>query len=145
MSWALTRLSTNRPDVLGNIWRGHQKLRFLVVGAWNTAFAYAALIALYAVLHRYIHYLIISTLAHACAVTNAFVCQRMLVFHSNTRWLTAFLRFNAVQFLVLVWSLVGLAVMVELLRFQPFLGQLIVMTISVIVSYALSRYYAFKS
>jgi putative flippase GtrA len=130
--------------MVSDAWRGHEKLRFLAVGVWNTAFAYLAFFAIYGLLHQHVHYLVVSILAHICAVANAFVCQRILVFQSRTPWVSSFLRFNLVQLLVLIGNLAGLALLVEVFHFHTLLSQLIVMTISVIVSYLMHRAYSFK-
>lgn len=134
-----------RQTVINDVWRDHQKLRFVAVGAWNTVFAYLAFSGLYVWLHSRLHYLVISVLAHLLAVTNAFICQRSLVFHSRAAWLPAFLRFNLVQLLVLGWGLLGLSAMVEVLHIHPLLSQLFVMVIAVVVSYVLNRTYAFRA
>jgi putative flippase GtrA len=130
--------------MLNDIWRDHQKLRYLAVGMWNTVFAYLAFGVIYLVLHDRMHYLVISVLAHLLAVTNAFMCQRWLVFHSQTFWLTAFLRFNMVQLLALAWGLAGLAFLVEVLHLNPLLSQLLTMAVAVVVSYVLHRDYSFR-
>ena len=131
--------------MLNDAWRDHQKFRYLAVGAWNTVFAYLAFGAIYLLLHARLHYLLISVLAHSLAVTNAFICQRWLVFRSQTYWLSAFLRFCMVQLLALGWSLLSIAVMVEVLHLNPLLSQLVTMTVVVIVSYVLNRNFSFRS
>ncbi len=130
--------------MLAEVWRDNEKLRFLIVGAWNTAFAYLAFVAVYALLRREIHYLVICVIAHVLAVINAFICQRRWVFRSHGVWWSAFLRFNLVQLGVLITGLAALATMVAVLHFSPFFGQLLVMTITVIASYVLNRAYSFR-
>jgi putative flippase GtrA len=130
--------------MLAEIWRDNEKLRFLIVGAWNTAFAYLAFGSVYALFRGEMHYLVICVIAHVLAVTNAFICQRRFVFRSQTGWLTAFLRFNLVQLVVLAAGLTALATMVEILHIAPLFGQLLVMTITVIASYLLNRVYSFR-
>ena len=137
-------LITNSLGMLGDAWRGYRKLRFLTVGVWNTAFAYLAYLAVYMLLHRHFHYLMISVLTHILAVTNAFICQRRLVFRSHAPWWPAFARFNIVQLVILCWGLIGIAFMVEIVHLQPVLSQLIVMAVAIIGSYVLNRGFAFR-
>jgi putative flippase GtrA len=127
-----------------NPWRAHQKLRFLVVGVWNTAFAYLVYGVLYAVLHTRVHYLGISCLAHLLAAANAFVCQRKIVFESTTPWWPAFVRFNVVQGLILMMSLAGIAFLVEVIKVRPLISQIVVMTAAVIASYLLNLKFSFR-
>jgi putative flippase GtrA len=125
-------------------WQDHEKLRYLGVGVWNTLFAYLAFAFVYMLLRDKVHYLVVSFLAHLLAVCNAFICQRWLVFQSRTHWLKAFLRFNVAQLLVAGFGIVGVALLVEVAGIRPLLAQLSVMTIAVVMSYFLSKHYAFR-
>jgi putative flippase GtrA len=138
-------LIVGRNDMLSSAWRDSQKLRFLAVGVWNTFFAYATFGTLYMLLHNVLHYLIISVMSHALSVTNAFVCQRWLVFHSRSGWVKAFLRFNLVQLVILVWCLAGLAFMVEVLHIHPLISQSLVIAGAVAGSYIMNRNYSFRT
>jgi putative flippase GtrA len=131
--------------MLTDAWRNSQKLRFLTIGLWNTAFAYLAFTILYALLHRQVHYLLISVMSHLLAVCNAFICQRWLVFHSRSNWVRAFLRFNLVQLLILGWGLAGLAFMVEVLHIHPLISQSVVITVAVVCSYLSNSRYSFRT
>jgi putative flippase GtrA len=134
-----------RPDMLSDFWRNSEKLRFLAVGGWNTLFAYLAFGTLYMLFHKQMHYLLISVMSHVLAVINAFICQRWLVFRSRSGWMRAFLRFNAVQLLVLGWCLAGLAFMVEVLHLHPLLSQSLVIAGAVFGSYIMNRNYSFRT
>lgn len=135
----------NGPSMLGDAWRSSEKFRLLAVGLWNTFFAYLAFSILYLILHNQIHYRLIGVMSHVLAVTNAFICQRWLVFKSRTGWVRAFLRFNLVQFLVLIWCLAGLAFMVEILHVHPLLSQSLIIAVAVAGSYVLNRNYSFRT
>ena len=126
------------------MWHGNEKLRYVAVGLWNTAFGYAAFLCMYGLFHGYLHYLIISVLAHLIAVANAFMCQRILVFRSKTSWGPAFVRFGIAQLLVLMVSVLGLALLVEVFYFDPLIAQLLVMSVCVIAGYLLNRGFSFN-
>ena len=130
--------------MLNTIWQDHRKLRYLVVGVWNTLFAYAAFGVLYLLFHKHVHYLMISVCAHMFAVTNAFICQRWLVFKSRASWVSAFLRFNMVQLFALGWGLAGLTFLVEIIHLNPLLSQFLTMRATLVVSYVLHREYSFR-
>lgn len=126
------------------LWRDHEKLRYLGIGVWNTIFAYLAFALVYMLLHDKIHYLLVSFLAHLLAVCNAFICQRWLVFRSRTFWFKAFVRFNVAQSIVAGWGILGVAFLVEVVNLRPLLAQLLAMTITVVMTYFLSKHYAFR-
>lgn len=136
---------TNSRVRLRNFWHGSEKLRYVALGVWNTTFAYAAYFGLYELFSLRLHYIIISVLAHALAVANAFVCQRVFVFRSTSSWGAAFLRFCIVQSLVLMASITGLALLVEVFHVIPLVSQLVVMTSCVIAGYLLNRNFSFNA
>jgi putative flippase GtrA len=129
---------------LTEYWRNTAFFRFVVIGVWNTVFAYLAFAILYVLLHEHLHYLVIGVTAHTAAVANAYICQRRLVFRSNASWLPAFARFALVQTGTLAWGVLGLLVCVEVLHLHPLLSQLLLMAIAVIATYSLNRKFTFK-
>jgi putative flippase GtrA len=137
--------ATVERSVLIRAWGASRRLRFVAVGGWNTAFAYLAYGAVYALLHDRLHYLLISTIAHLLAVANAFICQRVFVFRSHTAWFGAFLRFNLVQLGVLAGGLAGMTVLVEAVRLRPFVSQMIVMAVAVVASYVFNSHFTFRT
>ena len=135
----------NGPSMLGDAWRSSEKFRFLAVGLWNTFFAYLAFSILYLILLNQIHYLVISVMSHVLAVTNAFICQRWLVFRvaggmgcgrfCGSIWCNSW---------CLIWCLAGLAFMVEILHVHPLLSQSLIIAVAVAGSYVLNRNYSFR-
>lgn len=122
----------------------NEKIRFLIVGAYNTAFGYAAFAGLYIWLKESLHYLILVAIAHLLAVVNAFLTQRRIVFNDRSPWLGAFIRFNVATTLSLLLSLAGMALLVDGLGINPLLGQPLVTVVSVIGIYVLHRHYTFR-
>jgi len=126
-------------------WRLHQTLRFLIVGGYNTAFGYLAFAVLYLAFGHRIHYLVVGLMAHAVAVVNAFVVYRAFVFRSARKWFPEFLRFNLSQLATLGFGMAGLYLLVNFGRMNPLLAQAVVVSASVVLSYALHRFYTFRN
>jgi len=129
--------------MLSDIWRDHEKLRYVMVGIWNTVFAYFAFGVIYICFHEQLHYLVVSAMAHFMAVTNAFICQRWLVFKARTHWLGSYVRFNIVNLVILAFSLVSIAILVEFLHRSPLFSQVTVMMASIVIGYLLNRKFSF--
>lgn len=127
------------------VWRGNRQIRFLVIGAYNTAFGYGTFFVLYAALGGRLHYLTLSTIAHFIAVTNSYVMQRFVVFRSTGTWPLEFLRFNLSHLATLGLGLVALHVLVEYAGLSPLLAQGIVLLMIVIASYMLHSLFSFRS
>ena len=122
----------------------NEKIRFLVVGAYNTAFGYVVFAGLYLWFKESLHYLILVVIAHLVAVVNAFLTQRRIVFNDRSPVLAAFLRFNVATTLSLLLSLTGMALLVDGIGINPLIGQAIVTILSVIGIYVMHRHYTFR-
>lgn len=126
------------------IWRGQQKLRFLAIGAWNTAFGYGVFVFLYYLCGSEENYIWIALAAHFISVVNAFICHKYLVFNSRQHWLPEFFRFN----LSYVLSLgIGIALLfggVNILHLHPIAAQGISIIFSTIISYLMHQNFSFR-
>jgi putative flippase GtrA len=125
------------------LWDTNRRIRFLVVGGWNTVVGWTTFFVLYALLSTWLNYLVIATISYVLIVTNAFVCQRMLVFRSRTPWPAAYLRFNITQLFALLWGIGGLAFFVQVVHLSPPVGQCIVLPIGLVLTYAMHRRFSF--
>jgi putative flippase GtrA len=126
-------------------WHRSEKLRFLVVGGWNTVFGYAVFVLLYWLAGGWLHYAIIATMAHFLAVTQSFIGQRTLVFPSATDpWSHQFLRFHVASLAALGINLGLLSLLVEVLHLYVPAAQALAMLLSIAVSYLLHKHYSFR-
>jgi len=129
---------------LTRIWDDSEKLRYLIIGGWNTLVGWGLFFALYALLGSRLNYLVIACMSHVVAVTNAFVCHRYLVFRSDAPWFLAYLRFNVTQLLGLLWGLAGLALLVQGAHLSPPMAQCIVLASGLVLTYLLHRRFSFR-
>lgn len=130
--------------ILSLRWTADQRLRFLVVGAINTAIGYLIFLGLFLASRPWVHYLVVALVSHAVAVCFAFYLHRRVVFRSRGAIWVEFLRFNASLVFVLLGSLLGLYLLVAVFRQPPLLAQGIVTLLGVVASYLLHRYYSFQ-
>jgi putative flippase GtrA len=129
------------------------KLRFLVVGCWNTFFGYAVFFGFDTLfsrlmLHRYIAYLTAMALSNILAITNAYVFHKHITFRSLVKgkpMMMEFLRFCTTYLVAIFLSLGLMPVFVELLHLHPRVSAAIVTVISVLVSYAGHSRFSFAS
>lgn len=124
------------------IW-DNERVRFLVVGAYNTLFGYAAFAVLYTWLHETMHYLAIAVIGQVIAVINAFFAHRILVFRARGNLLADFVRFNITTLGSTAIGLAGLAVLVDLGGVHPLLAQGIVLAVTVVITYVAHKLYTF--
>lgn len=150
MNWMkILNMSMSTPVVSNSSLINHlaknEKLRFLIVGAYNTIFGYATFVALYFLLHDYLHYLVIVLLSHMIAVTNAFFMYRRIVFRAQAPLLPAFLRFNLSTVAAMLFGMAGMALLIEIFGIHPLLAQALVTCATVVVTYFLHRHYTFPA
>lgn len=126
-------------------WQGNEQVRFLLVGAFNTAFGYLVFVVLYLLAGNRFHYLLVAVLAHFLSVIVAFLGHRLIVFRAAGPWFAQFIRYNLSVLGMMLAGLLGLYVLVELLSLHPLLAQAIVTSLSVAISYFAHRHFSFRS
>jgi putative flippase GtrA len=127
------------------IWDDNEKIRFLIVGGWNTLVGWGIFFLLYAIFRSRLNYLVIACISHFVAVTNAFLCHRLLVFRSDSPWFFAYLRFNVTQLLALGWGLAVLTLLVQVAKLSPPVAQCIVLATGLVLTYILHRRFSFPA
>lgn len=120
-----------------------EKLRFLLVGGYNTAFGYGLFTALILLAGDKIHYLVILPVSHVIAVTNAYFAYRLFVFLDASRGLRSYLRFHSVYLGSLGFGMVALPTLVEIVGLTPIFAQGIVLAVTVVLSYILHKRFSF--
>lgn len=133
----MTRPKILSMDAPRRIWQDSRKLRFLIVGGWNTLFGYLSFYVLYLLTADRLHYLVIAVFAHFVAVVQSYAMQRRMVFRSAAPIVGEFLRFNASLFGTLLFGLLAMYLLVEAVALSPLVAQAIVILTSVILSYVL--------
>jgi putative flippase GtrA len=125
-------------------WQTHEKLRFLVVGIYNTLFGYGVFVILYMGLHKWLHYLVVLVISHILAVSNAFLGHRRLTFRVEGNLLVDFLRFNLSYMGVLAFSIGFLPFLVRRFEMSPLVGGAITTLLATIGSFFLHKRVSFR-
>jgi putative flippase GtrA len=106
------------------MWQRHQlKIRFLLVGLWNTLFGYAVFLLLNELCSlflspRYVAYMTASVFGNLLAVTNAFFFHKHFTFksrESGVRALQEYFRFTGTYLFTFLIGLILLPFFVEVL------------------------------
>jgi putative flippase GtrA len=122
-----------------------QVARFIVVGVWNTAFAYATWALLQFLLGDHLHYLVILLMAWPIAVLNAYLCQRHFVFRSTGSVWRELPRFSLVYIATLVAALVALPFLLRTLPFNIYVIQAGFTVGAVALSYLAHKLFSFRN
>lgn len=132
-------------DLFRCIWRNNLKLRYLLVGAWNTLAGYGIFAVLYQSMGQHIGYMGAAVLSHILAVTQSFATQRCIVFRSTGRGYAEYFRFHITHLGSLAAGLCALPILIELFNIQPLIAQGVVTAVLVVVSYFVHQHFTFRN
>ena len=148
---------------LRTLWDLHgDKLRYLIVGGWNTLFGYLLFLLLLALIGQPLHslqgssvpllswigagyYVTVSWIGWVAAVPQSTLTMKYLVFRSRGHVLTQV----AKAYLVYIPSQVGGSVVlwfvVQVLGIRPEFGALVTLGVTTVASYLGHKYFTFKA
>lgn len=125
---------------IAQLWSHHQ-IRYLIV-AGVTASGYVSLVALG--LWLGLHYFVAILIAQAITISLAFPAYRTLVFQSRGTLWADFARFLSVWVSGAFAGLIGTPLLVELLRWDPLISQILAIIVVAVGSYLGHRFFSFK-
>lgn len=122
----------------------NDKVRYLLIGAFNTFFGYSVFAALWLLWGQTFHYIVVLAISHIIVVTSAFFCYRIWVFRKKGGIGGDFVRFNMVYLGAFIFNILVLPVLVEGMHFHPLVAQALVVVVTVVASYLLHRRFSFR-
>ena len=118
----------------------YKKIRFIFSGILNTLFGYSA----YAVLLFFgFPYLVALLLATILGMIFNYFSFRKFVFSSRSDWLV-FLNFFIVYITLYIFNVFGLWILTEDFFLNPYIGQIVCIPTSVLLSWLSMNYWVFK-
>ncbi len=121
-----------------------QEVRYLIAGGWNTLFGYVVYAVPYFFFHGRIHYMVIAVVANPVAITMAYATHKLFVFRTKGNVLREYLKFYGVYGVITILGLLALPFCVEVLRMSPYVAPLLIIGVSVVVSYFGHKYFSFR-
>ena len=120
-----------------------QRVAFLAVGGFNTAFGYLLFAMLLLLLgHRL--YLVALVCAYVVSVLSAFVLYRFLVFRVRGHVLRDLWRFVTVYLFALAVNFVTLPLLVELVHVPVLVAQAMIVLVTSVMSWMGHKHYSFR-
>jgi len=130
-------------SMVQEMWR-NEKIRYMLIGGYNTFFGYSVFAILWLLWGESLHYVVLLSISHIVAVTNAFFGYRIWVFRKKGGMLGDFVRFNLVYLGTFIFNLLALPALIEMMGFHPLFAQALVVFVTVVASYLLHRRFSFK-
>ena len=128
---------------LFNLWiKFPEKIRFLLVGGYNTVFSYFLYVLLvYFGLNAQISLLI----SFAVSSVNSYLTQKFYVFLTKGNYLNEYLKCLTTWFGSYVLNAVLLFVFMHFFNLNAYIGELIVLILLTVYSFVALKYFAFKT
>ena len=121
-----------------------EPMRFLIVGGYNTLFAYILFAILEKILYQQVSYLLVLCLVHFISVVNSFFTLRILVFRSQGKILFEYLRVNYVYLLYLFLNMGMLYTLKSIIGINVLVAQFICVSILSIACYIIHKFFSFN-
>jgi putative flippase GtrA len=134
------------------IYKHHTKVRFILVGIWNTIFGYLVFLIINSLFaniftKRYFTYMSAMILSQIIAIINAFIFHKYITFKSKVKgkgMIIEFFRFCLTYVVAFALNLILLPFLVEIFKIQPKISAAIVILICTVISYAGHSRFSFK-
>jgi putative flippase GtrA len=129
------------------------KVKFVIIGVWNTLFGYAVFFGFDSLLARltptrYIAYLAAIALSNVLSIINAYIFHKYVTFKSEVKGkgiVREFAKFTATYIVTICLSLALMPVFVEIMRLDPKIAAALVILLCVVISYVGHSRFSFSS
>jgi len=120
-----------------------QRIRFRIVGAWNTLAGYLIFVGIHILIGSKFGNAAVVVVAYALALPLSFLMQKLFVFQSDGAWLKQFGRFVAANSLVFVANLLFLPLFVKITGVDVLVSQALFVLASTVISYLAHKHFSF--
>jgi len=129
---------------LGIFFKLPEKVRFLLMGGFNTAIGYMVFLSFYFLFKNTLHYQIILFSSYAPSTIVSFLTFKIFVFRTKGRWLREYIRVFMSSIIVYLVNIIILHICVEIFKIYIPISQLISILFFTIASYTIHKYFSFQ-
>jgi putative flippase GtrA len=119
-----------------------EKIRFLIVGGWNTVFSLLVFVVILKLIGNYKLTLLVS---HVIGVFNSFITFKFLVFRTRGNFLKEYIKVNIVYVIYFILNFIMLTFAVEVLKLGEITSQVGICIILTVFSYMMNKYFTFNN
>jgi putative flippase GtrA len=121
-----------------------ERIRFLLVGGYNTLFAFLLFCLLEFLFRDHFHYLIILFLSHIISVLNSFITFRFFVFRSQGHVVHEYIKINIVYLIYYLSNAALLYLLHDLFHINILISQFTCICILMVATYTAHKHFSFK-
>jgi len=127
------------------LWRAHrERVLYLLVGVWNTLFAYGCFALCYYLLHDYVFSSLIVLITYVFGSVNGFIGFRYVVFRSGQHPLLEYAKYQLVYGPLLALNMLLLPLALAYSRLNAYAIQALFGLFAIVVGYLGNKYFAFR-
>ncbi|COI26131.1 GtrA family protein [Weissella confusa] len=124
---------------------GDERVRFLLVGVFNTGFGFAIFSLFTYILKSFEYgYMVALVISQILATVVAFWLHKTVTFKAPGHLIRDFVRFAMVNSVSYVINLITLPVLVHGFDWNPYVGQFSLLLITTLISFVGHKYFSFK-
>lgn len=120
-----------------------QRIRFLIVGAWNTIASYLIFVGVHISIGPKLGNVVVVAVAYALALPLSFFMQKLFVFPGDGAWLKQFSRFVVANSAVFMANLLFLPLFVKITGLGVLFSQAVFVLASTVISYFAHKHFSF--
>lgn len=132
--------------------RNEMKIRFILVGIWNTIFSYLVFVTLDYLFNlyfspRFVAYMLAAAFTNIITVTMAYFLHKHFTFKSKTKGISAlreYIRFYMTYVFTSILYFILLPILVEFFKMDPKIAAAIIMVLLTIVSFISHSLFSFR-
>lgn len=121
----------------------NEKIRFILVGGFNTVFAYLLFLLLYYFFPD--HYNIDLTIQYIITINLSFITMRYYVFRGSGDIRVEYMKSASVYLLGFVFNYLTLNFFVIICRINPAISQMFCIVLNAVLTFVLHKYYSFRN
>ncbi len=123
-----------------------ERVRFVIVGGFNTVLGYALFVTFELLVGRYIGYLVSLYASYAISTVVAFVLHRRFTYRvrGSASLALDFVRFSSVYLVSLGINTIALPLLVELAHVPVIVAQAVIVVVTTLVSYFGHKLFSFR-
>lgn len=121
-----------------------ERLRYLLVGIWNTVFGYFIGVLTLKLLGDTFHTVGATVVANVISITMSFLTYKTLVFRSKGSWVREYLRAYLVYGLTAILNIFLIWILVDFFVVNIWIAQFYSISITIFVSYLGHKCYTFR-
>jgi len=123
----------------------NQKVRYLITGAYNTAFGYLIFVLVFYYFSSTVNHYFLLGICHLIGTINNFFSYSTFVFKTKVTALRNYMKFNLVYLLIFLFNVIMFTLLTKVMDWNLYFSQALIVALIAVVGYILNKYFSFSN